>query len=50
MLRLAPEIQEYILALPDSTGRSTITEHALRMVIRMADFQRQIAALQACAD
>ena len=32
LLRLAPEIQEHILAMPDSVGRPAISERALRPI------------------
>lgn len=50
MLRLAPEIQEDILTLPESINRSPITEHALRLVVRISDHPSQIAAFHACAE
>jgi len=40
LLRLAPEIQEHILAMPESVGRAAITERALR----------PIAAVESAAD
>ena len=49
MLRLAPELQDFILALPDSTSKPTVTERALRMVVQYADLPKQIAAFQAFA-
>ena len=35
MLRLAPEIREHILAMPESTGRPAISERALRLAVQL---------------
>jgi len=35
MLRLAPEIQKHILAMPDTVGRPAITERAMRPIVQM---------------
>jgi hypothetical protein len=47
LLRLAPEIQEHILAMPDSVGRPAISERALRPIacLDRADQQDSFAAL-----
>ena len=37
MLRLAPEIREQILALPEMVGRPAITERALRPIAQLDD-------------
>jgi hypothetical protein len=37
MLRLAPEIQEHVLSLPDMVRRPAITERALRPVGQIED-------------
>ena len=43
MLRLAPEIQENILAMPDGTGRPSVTERSLRPLTRSEDPDSQPA-------
>lgn len=43
MLRLAPEIQARIQAMPDGPYPTRITEHALRSILRMGDVARQYA-------
>jgi hypothetical protein len=43
MLRLAPEIQEHILATPESVGRPPISERALRHIARNEDPKQQLA-------
>jgi hypothetical protein len=35
MLRLAPEIQEYVLAMPETIRRSAISERALRPIAQL---------------
>lgn len=37
MLRLAPEIQEYLMAMPESVGRPAISERALRPITVLDD-------------
>lgn len=37
LLRLAPEIQQEILALPETTGRPAVTERALRSITQLSD-------------
>jgi len=43
LLRLAPEIQEHLLALPDMVRRPAITERALRPIAQMEDLTDQKA-------
>ena len=43
MLRLAPEIQEYVLALPEMVGRPAISERALRPIAQIEDSEQQLA-------
>ena len=47
MLRLAPEIQQHILAMPETVGRPAISERALRSITMFDDEHQQ---LQAFAD
>jgi len=47
LLRLAPEILQHILALPETIGRPTISERALRSITTFDDERQQ---LQAFAD
>lgn len=42
MLRLAPEIQEQILYMPDVTRRPLVTERILRPIVTIADHQDQL--------
>jgi len=44
LLRLAPEIQERLLALPPTAERSAVSEHLLRPLARLADAHRQLEA------
>lgn len=46
MLRLAPEIQEHILAMPESVGRPAINERALRPIALARDSTLQIARFE----
>jgi len=46
LLRLAPEIQEHLLALPDMVRRPAITERALRQFAQIEDQKQQIAELR----
>lgn len=41
LLRLAPEIQEHVLSLPDMARRPAITERALRPIAQMEDQAEQ---------
>jgi hypothetical protein len=47
MLRLATEIQEKILSIPDAYGRPEITERQLRPIESIADHRVQIQEFQA---
>lgn len=42
LLRLAPEIQQHILSMPDIAGRSPITERMLRPIGAIADPRNQL--------
>ncbi len=42
MLRLAPEIQEQILYMPDATRRPLVTERILRPIVTITDHQEQL--------
>jgi hypothetical protein len=42
MLRLAPEIQEKILSIPDSTGHPALSERQLRSIETIADSVNQV--------
>jgi len=44
MLRLAPEIQQHILALSPTAERSAISEHLLRPIALLANAHRQLEA------
>ena len=44
LLRLVPEIQERILALPPMAGRAEVSERCLRPLSQMQDSREQIAA------
>ena len=46
LLRLAPEIQHHILAMPNMIQRPSITERALRRVTRLAQPGAQLQAFQ----
>jgi len=46
LLRLAPEIQDYILNLPKSSRRPTITDRFLRPISGIKDDRRQIEKFQ----
>jgi hypothetical protein len=46
MLRLAPEIQERILSMPDGVGRPSLTERMLRPFGMIADQRNQIREFQ----
>lgn len=42
LLRLAPEIREYILSMTESVGRPTVTERALRPISRLENTRDQL--------
>jgi len=44
LLRLAPEIQEHVLSLPDMVRRPAITERALRLIAQIEDKAAQRSA------
>jgi hypothetical protein len=46
LLRLAPEIQEHILALPETVGRPAISERALRPIAGLAEHGEQLHAFE----
>ncbi len=46
MLRLAPEIQEHILSLPDMVRRPAISERALRPIAQIESARRQVDEFQ----
>ena len=46
MLRLGPEIQNYLLSIPDTVQRPAITERALRSIEAIADHAGQLRELQ----
>ena len=46
ILRLAPEIQEQILYMPDDTRRPLVTERILRPIVTIADHQDQLREFQ----
>ena len=43
LLRLAPEIQEHVLNMPDAVNRPAISERALRPIVRFEAFSDQRA-------
>ncbi len=49
LLRLAPEIQQQVLSLPDMVRRPAITERALRPIAQLENPQHQIAIFQRLA-
>jgi hypothetical protein len=46
LLRLAPEIREQVLSLPDTVRRPAITERALRPIAQMEDRRVQLQAFE----
>jgi len=46
LLRLAPEIQEHVLSLPDMVHRPAITERALRPIAQLEKATDQKATFQ----
>jgi len=46
LLHLAPEIQQRILFMPDTTHRSPITERSLRSMERLTSLQEQLQMFQ----
>lgn len=49
MLRLAPEIQEHVLSLPNIVRRPAITERALRPIAQTADYRQQVSLFERLA-
>ena len=43
LLRLAPEIQEHILGMQESAHRPTVTERAVRHLVKVENIDRQIS-------
>lgn len=50
LLRLAPEIQEHVLSLPDAVRRPAITERALRPIAQLESVADQRTRFQALMD
>ncbi|MFQ5803815.1 MAG: hypothetical protein ACE5JQ_13040 [Candidatus Methylomirabilales bacterium] len=50
LLRLAPEIQEHVLSLPDMIRRPAITERVLRRIVQLQDPKVQRARFQELAE
>lgn len=46
LLRLAPEIQQHVLSLPDMVRRPAITERALRPIAQMETLRAQLEAFE----
>jgi hypothetical protein len=46
MLRLAPEIQERIMSMPDTVGRPAVSERALRPIAQLPQGRHQLHAFQ----
>lgn len=46
MLRLAPEIQEHVLSLPDIVRRPAISERALRPIAQLENVANQKAMFE----
>jgi hypothetical protein len=49
LLRLAPEIQEHVMSLPDVVRRPAISERALRPIAQIDSPKEQLQAFQALA-
>jgi hypothetical protein len=47
LLRIAPEIQEHVLSLPDMVRQPAITERALRPITQLEDYTAQRSAFAA---
>ncbi len=47
MLRLAPEIQQHVLSMPETIRRPAISEHALRPIAQIEDAKEQRGAFDA---
>ena len=46
LLRLAPEIQQHVLAIPDMVHKPEITEHVLRPITQIEDLNNQRMTFQ----
>jgi len=46
LLRLAPEIQEHVLVMPETICRQAISERALRPIAQFNDHRQQLATFQ----
>jgi hypothetical protein len=46
LLRLAPEVQQHILSMPDAVRRPAITERALRPIAQIGNPVQEIASFQ----
>jgi hypothetical protein len=47
ILRLAPEIQQHILSMPDVVHWPVITERALRPIAQIEDYRQQLQKFEA---
>ena len=50
MLRLAPEIQEHVLSMPDMVRRPALTERRLRPIVQIEECKEQLAAFSELLD
>jgi hypothetical protein len=50
LLRLAPQIQEHVLSLPDMVSRLVITERALQLIAQLEAHEEQRAAFSTLFD
>jgi len=46
LLRLAPAIQQYILAMPETVDHPVVTERALRPIAQLEEHQQQMEAFE----
>jgi hypothetical protein len=46
MLRLAPEIQEHVLSMPDAVRRTPVTERLLRLIGTITNYRDQLFEFQ----
>lgn len=44
LLNLTPDIQKYILSMPEAIRRSVVTERSLRPIIKLAETRKQLYA------
>jgi len=47
LLSFAPDIQKYILSMPEAAQRPAITERSLRSIIRFTNQRKQVEAFKA---